>query len=85
MVSGQGVDPVILDSFLPRPFSPGHCVARNPGACVVSGQGVDPVVLDSFLPRPFSPAMLLRSLREVLRSHVACNFLYGNRAESLAI
>ena len=29
-------------------LSPGHCVARNPGACVVSGQGVDPVVLDPF-------------------------------------
>ena len=30
-------------------LSPGHCVARNPGACAVSGQGVDPVVLDPFL------------------------------------
>ena len=102
VVSGQGVDAVVLHSCLPtpsvlvivlhetlepawcpgkvltqwssilafpRPFSPGHCVARNPGACVVSGQGVDAVVLDSFLPPPLQSWSLCctkpRSLRGV--------------------
>ena len=103
-VSGQGVDPVVLDpsrSFAspipsvlaivlhetPEParcpgkvltqwssilsfanaLSPGHCVARNPGACAVSGQGVDLVVLDpsrSF-PSPI-PSVLAIALHETL-------------------
>ena len=64
VVSGQGVDAVVLDSFLPRPFSPGPCVARNPGACVVSGQGVDEVVLDSFLPAPSALVIVLHETLE---------------------